>query len=262
MASCESCPVDGKSILVCTESYGNIDGVSLRLTTLNIDNYLRQCGARINVVAPSSLPLQATKFTYNTSTGTHVSVIAPSGSSPLPAIRLSGCPIPYNPDVSAVYPVRIDRLCQRFFGQLSDLIYLASPATLGFQFLLQLQLLNFLPAWSRIPIICNFQTNLSSYVDIYFPSPFSLLLKWTLRSTESALFSHHSVKRVLYPSSSVHDYLISLSIPSHKLKILPGAVDTNFFNPIKSCHNFLHSPDARRKLILLSVSRLSHEMEF
>lgn len=235
----------GKSILVCTESYGNIDGVSL--TTLNIVTYLRKTGAHVAIIAPSS-PLPATEITYD-------------------AIRLSGWPLPYNPELSAVYPARIDRLCKRSFGpELPDLIYLASPATLGLQLLLQLRLLSSSPTWSRIPIICNFQTNLSSYADIHFPAPFSHLLKWTLQLTESAFFSHHSVKRVLYPSSSIHSYLTSLSIPSHKLRILRRGVDTTLFNPCKSSPPFrqsLFGPYATGKeLVLLSVSRLAPEKGF
>ena len=239
-----SCLVKGRSILVCTESYGNIDGVSL--TTLNIVNYLRRCGAHVAIIAPSS-PLPATELTYD-------------------AIRLSGWPLPYNPELSAVYPARIDRLCKRSFGQLPDLIYLASPATLGLQLLLQLRLLNSSPTWSRIPIICNFQTNLSSYADIHFPTPFSHLLKWTLQLTESAFFSHHSVKRILYPSSSIYNYLTSLSIPSHKLRILRRGVDTTLFNPCKSSptlrQSLLGQYTTGKELILLSVSRLAPEKGF
>jgi glycosyltransferase involved in cell wall biosynthesis len=91
-------------------------------------------------------------------------------------------------------------------------------------------------------------------------------LKWTLKLTESAFFSHHSVKRILYPSSSIHTYLTSLSIPSHKLRILRRGVDTTHFNPSKSSLTFRHSllgPYASGKeLILLSVSRLAFEKGF
>lgn len=241
MASCLT--LKGRSILVCTESYGNIDGVSL--TTLNIVTYLRRSGAHVAIIAPSS-PLPATELTYD-------------------AIRLSGWPLPYNPELSAAYPARIDRLCKRSFGQLPDLIYLASPATLGLQLLLQLRLLNASPTWSRIPIICNFQTNLSSYADIHFPTPFSHLLKWSLQFAESAFFSHHSVKRVLYPSSAIHSYLTSLSIPSHKLRILRRGVDTTLFNPCKSSPTLRQSLlgyATGKELILLSVSRLAPEKGF
>ena len=238
-------PVKGKSILVCTESYGNIDGVSN--TTFNIVTYLRQSGAHVVIIAPSSGQRSSTELIYD-------------------AIRISGWPLPYNPELSVVYPARIDRLCRRAFGQLPDLIYLASPATLGFQLLLQLRLLSSSPTWSRIPIICNFQTDLSSYADIHFPAPVSHFLKGTLQLTESVFFSHHSVKSVFYPSSSIHNYLTSLSIPSNKLKILRRGVDTTLFSPSKSSpalRQSLLGPYAKGKeLILLSVCRLAPEKGF
>ena len=242
-------PVKGKSILVCTESYGNIDGVSR--TTFNIVSYLQRNGAHVAIIAPlCGKHSPTTDFIYH-----HAN-----------AIRINGWPLPYNPELAAVYPARIDRLCQRSFGQLPDLIYLASPATLGLQLLLQLRLLSSSPTWSRIPIICNFQTDLSSYADIYFPALFSHFLKRTLQLTESAFFSHPSVKRVFYPSSSIRSYLTSLSIPSDKLKILRRGVDTVLFNPSKSSLTLRQSllgPNATGKeLILLSVSRLALEKGF
>ena len=239
-------PVKGRSILVCTESYGNIDGVSY--TTFNIVTYLRQSGARVVIIAPSSgQRSSSTELTYD-------------------VIRISGWPLPYNPELSAVYPARIDRLCQRSFGRLPDLIYIASPATLGLQLLLQLRLLSSSPSWSRIPIICNFQTDLSSYADIHFPAPFSHFFKGTLQLTESVLFSHHSVTRIFYPSSPIFSYLTSLSIPSHKLKMIRGGVDITLFNPCKSSpalRQSLLGPYATGKeLILLSVCRLAPEKGF
>jgi len=74
------------------------------------------------------------------------------------------------------------------------------------------------------------------------------------------------VKRILYPSSSIHSYLTSLSIPSHKLRILRRGVDTTLFNPSKSSPTLRQSllgPYATGKeLILLSVSRLAPEKGF
>ncbi|CRK17231.1 hypothetical protein BN1708_011980 [Verticillium longisporum] len=127
----------GKRILLCTESFGPVNGVSR--TTLMLVSHLRAHGARVAVVAPLNHAGGAT-------------LTGPSGENnknddkknsqdPLVEVRLHGYPLPFNPELSVVYPVRVTTLFARTFGadEPPDLIYLASPASLGFQVLLQMR---------------------------------------------------------------------------------------------------------------------------
>ena len=114
----------GKRILLATESFGPVNGVSR--TTLNLVEYLRRNGVSVAVVAPHN----STCAVPNAPTITDANHIE---------LRLKGYPLPYNPELSVVYPVRLSKLYAGTFGSKPDLIYLASPASLGFQILLQLR---------------------------------------------------------------------------------------------------------------------------
>jgi hypothetical protein len=56
-----------------------------------------------------------------------------------PEVRLARYPLPFNPELSVVYTVRLSEIYSSAFGRPPDLIYLASPASLGFQVMLQLR---------------------------------------------------------------------------------------------------------------------------
>jgi hypothetical protein len=148
----------GKRVLLATESFGPVNGVSK--TTLNLVRYLRDQGVRVAVVAPEI------------STGSDATTAVPSSEI---EVRLKGYPLPYNPELSVVYPVRLSALYARTCKAPSDLIYLASPASLGFQILLQLRQQQ---QSSLVPVLLNFQTDLSGYCEILFPPPLDDWAVW------------------------------------------------------------------------------------
>lgn len=229
----------GKNILLAAESFGNVNGVSR--TTASLVTYLRANEVNVAVVAPSSPSHLQSKLTE------------PKALE----IRLTGYPVPMNPELKVVYPFRIDRLLFRTFPGGPDLIYLASPASVGFQVLLQLRSLAHTP-----PIICNFQTDLSGYCEIMFPWPLSSWAVWVFRSVQGYLFSHPSVRTVFYPSMFVRKYLSKAGVPESKLVNLRRGVDTQLFNPSARDDIWRTSFAPNGELIIISVSRLAQEKGF
>ncbi|KAJ5167541.1 uncharacterized protein N7482_006322 [Penicillium canariense] len=137
----------GKKVLLATESWGPVNGVSR--TTRSLVEYLRDHGVELILVAPhfkGDLSKQSTPWEY----------------------RLPGCALPYNPDLTVVYPFQINDVFQQTFQP--DIVYLASPASLGFQMLLQIRQLRSPP-----PVLLNFQTDLSAYAEIMLPTPWTNL---------------------------------------------------------------------------------------
>lgn len=226
----------GKRVLLATESLGPVNGVSR--TTLSLIQYLRRNGVQVAVVAPEA-PGRKTRIE-------DVNDLE---------IRLTGYPLPYNPELAVVYPFRIDRLCERTFQP--DLIYLASPASLGFQILLQLRQLQFQPV-----VLCNFQTDLSAYCEILFPTPLDAWAVWVLRSTQGYLFSHPAVRTVFYPSFGVRKYLEKAGVQPSKLVNLRRGVNTDLFNPSALDVEYRKQLAPNGELILVSVSRLAPEKGF
>jgi hypothetical protein len=182
----------GKRLLLATESFGPVNGVSR--TTLNLVTYLRQQGVVVAVVAP------------HMSTGSESSLSVSTTNENEIEIRLQGYPLPYNPELSVVYPVRLSALYARTFKAPPDLIYLASPASLGFQILLQLR-----QQQKPVPVLLNFQTDLSGYCEILFPRPLDYWAVWVFRSVQGYLFRHASVRTVFYPS-----LFVRRSVDSHQ----------------------------------------------
>lgn len=232
----------GKKVLLATESFGNVNGVSR--TTGQLVAYLRENGVDVAVVAPAS--------------PTHP-VSVPSATNP--EIRLKGFPLPYNPELSVVYPFRIDRLIDRTFSP--DLIYLASPASVGYQIMLQLRRL------AKQPIVlCNFQTDLSGYCEIIFPWPLSKWGVWVFTSVQGWLFAHPSVRTVFYPSRFSRRYLEQAGVPTHKLLQLRRGVDTSSFSPMKRDNAYrrhilrLQPGEVDDKIILVTCCRLAPEKGF
>jgi len=242
----------GKRILLCTESFGPVNGVSR--TTLMLVTHLREHGANVAVVAPHN----HTKV--DTFVPARPPTAGPASDAPAnPQVRVGGWPLPYNPELSVVYPVRLSALYARTFGGPPDLVYLASPASLGFQVLLQMRQQ---PAARRVPVLCNFQTDLAGYCAILFPAPFGALAAHIFHGVQGFLFRHPSVRTIFYPSRFVARYLLRHRVPEPKLRLLRRGVDTGLFSPAR------RSPELRRRLapdgqvVLLCVARLAGEKGF
>ncbi|KAG0653063.1 UDP-sulfoquinovose: diacylglycerol alpha-sulfoquinovosyltransferase SQD2 [Hyphodiscus hymeniophilus] len=235
----------GKRILLATESFGPVNGVSR--TTLNLVTYLREKGVQVAVVAPE----------ISNSTGPRVASTTDSDGQI--EVRLQGYPLPYNPELSVVYPVRLSTLYARTFGSRPDLIYLASPASLGFQILLQLRQQQ---RASRPPVLLNFQTDLSGYCEILFPSPLDVWAVWVFRSVQGYLFRHPSVRTVFYPSLFVRKYLEKANIQPDKMMNLRRGVNGEMFNPSKRSEELRNRLAPKGEIILVSVSRLAPEKGF
>jgi glycosyltransferase involved in cell wall biosynthesis len=232
----------GKKILLATESFGPVNGVSK--TTANLVQYLRDNGANVAVVAPEI------------SNGAE---LAPPSNPNQIEIRLQGYPLPYNPELSVVYPVRLSQLYARTFGERPDLIYLASPASLGFQILFQLRQQQ---ESSIVPVLLNFQTDLSGYCEILFPAPLDRWAVWVFGSVQGYLFRHPSVKTVFYPSGFVRRYLEKTNVQSEKMVNLRRGVNGLLFNPSKRSEEFRKTIAPNGELILVCVSRLAPEKGF
>ncbi len=232
----------GKRLLLATESFGPVNGVSR--TTLNLVTYLRGEGVNVAVVAPEI------------STGSDSAVVSTSNANEI-EVRLQGYPLPYNPELSVVYPVRISQLYARTFQAPPDLIYLASPASLGFQILLQLR-----QQQHPVPVLLNFQTDLSGYCEILFPSPLDHWAVWVFRSVQGYLFRHPSVRTVFYPSLFVRKYLEKAGVQHDKMMNLRRGVNCEVFNPSKRVHSMRKNLAPNGEIILVCVSRLAPEKGF
>lgn len=229
----------GKKVLLATESFGPINGVSK--TTLNLVEYLRSNGVDVAVVAPHI--------------GTHEKIPTTDRRE----IRLQGYPLPYNPELSVVYPVRLSRLYSRTFGGRPDLIYLASPASLGFQIIFQLMQQQ--PS-AVVPVLLNFQTDLSGYCEILFPAPLDQWAVWVFRSVQGYLFRHSIVKVIFYPSTFVRRYLAKARVQPEKMMTLRRGVNAALFNPSQRSEKYRAQVAPNGELILVCVSRLAPEKGF
>ncbi|KAG6034863.1 hypothetical protein E4U41_006355, partial [Claviceps citrina] len=247
----------GKRILLCTESFGPVNGVSR--TTLMLVNHLRSNGAQVAVVAPHN----------HTNHNTFSPPPSPPPSPNLgpadrqPEVRVAGYPLPFNPELSVVYPVRASTLYSRTFGHDSppDLVYLASPASLGFQVMLQLRQQQ-QQQQQQTPVICNFQTDLSGYCSILFPAPLSHMAVLALDAVQSYLFRHSSVKTIFYPSRSVRRYLERNRVPAGKLELLTRGVDAQLFDPSRRSEQLRRELAPNGETIFVTVSRLAGEKGF
>lgn len=237
----------GRKILLCTESFGPVNGVSR--TTLMLVNHLRSHGAHVAVVAPDN-HTKANTFTP-------ITTADDASLTYTEEVRLTGYPLPFNPELSIVYPVRLSTLYQRTFGEPPDLIYLASPASLGFQVMLQLRKH---PVETRVPIISNFQTDLAGYCEILFPGVLGAFASWMFARTQGYLFSHSSVKTIFYPSTFVRKYLEGVAgIKGEKLDVLRRGVNTEGFNPTRRSEELRKKWAPNGELILFTCSRLAGE---
>lgn len=257
----------GKRILLCTESFGPVNGVSR--TTLMLVNHLRANGVQVAVVAPHN------HTQHNTFTPPPSPSLSPSAGPSdddddgallgdelrQPEVRVTGYPLPFNPELSIVYPVRNSTLYARTFGSDAppDLIYLASPASLGFQVMLQLRQQ---PREKQIPIICNFQTDLAGYCSILFPAPLSDFAVFAFAAVQSYLFRHASVRTIFYPSQFVRRYLAGQKVQLDKMELLTRGVNTEMFRPSRRNEELRKELAPNGEIILTTVSRIAGEKGF
>ncbi|KAI1092228.1 glycosyltransferase family 4 protein [Rostrohypoxylon terebratum] len=238
----------GKRILLCTESLGPVNGVS-RTTKMLVDQ-LRSNGALVAVVAP-----------YNhTKVNTFNPISSPAGSTVYcEEVRLTGYPLPFNPELSVAYPVRLSELYKRTFGGPPDLIYLASPASLGFQVMLQLRQYT---KELQVPLICNFQTDLAGYCSLLFPWPLGDIANQVFGVVQGYLFRDTSVKTIFYPSTFVKSYLTSVNVPEDKMEVLRRGVETKGFSPARRSEQLRKKWAPNGEPILFTCSRLAGEKGF
>ncbi|KAK4098413.1 glycosyltransferase family 4 protein [Parathielavia hyrcaniae] len=251
----------GKRILLCTESFGPVNGVSR--TTLMLVNHLRANDVDVAVVAPHT---HETTFTPQQppplSQQQHQQPDLTLPTTKNTTLRISGFPLPYNPELTIAYPVRLSILYSRAFGPATpppDLIYLASPASLGFQVMLQLR--NH-PSARRPPLLANFQTDLAGYCAILFPAPFSTLAVAALAFVQGYLFNHASVRTVFYPSRFVRRILEGWRVEAAKLSLLQRGVDTALFHPSRRRDGLRAQIAPGGEVVLICVSRLAGEKGF
>ena len=236
-----------KKILLTTESLGPVNGVSR--TTRSLIDYLHRHGADLVVVAP-----------WFEGMSQQQQLLHPDEklAQSFRELRIPGSPLPYNPDLTVVYPFQLHDVYQQTFnGQPPDIIYLASPASLGFQVLLQLRQLQNPPV-----VLLNFQTDLSAYAEILLPSPLDRFGVWLLATVQGYLFDHAAVNTIFYPSSSIQGYLKSAGAPSDRMQKLGRGVDTALFNPSHRDESYRQAIAPNGEIIFVYVCRLAPEKGF
>lgn len=225
----------GRKILLATESWGPVNGVSR--TTRSLVEYLRDNGVDLILVAP--------RFKGD----------KPQQKQLSEEYRLPGAALPYNPDLTVVYPFHLRSLYRHTVDP--DLIYLASPASLGFQVLLQLRQLNAPP-----PVLLNFQTDLSAYAEILLPAPLARFAVWLLAATQGFLFRTPAVRTIFYPCSAIRRYLESANAPVDRLVQLGRGVDTTLFTPAHRDDSYRRELAPNGEIILICVCRIAPEKGF
>ena len=226
--------LEDKKVLVASESLGPINGVT-RATQYFLE-YLQEQNIKAAAVAPEFDKLS--NFTLQ---------------KKVPILRLAGLPLFFNPDLLIARPFRVQKVFRRTFRP--DIIYLASPASIGIQFWWQLRR-------SNIPMVANFQTDLSAYAKRMLPRPLNNWVSKLIDWVQGRIFQHPSVKAVLCPSYSSLKYLQSLGVPDNKLRLVRRGVDSKFFNPEKRSTELRAKLAPNNEILLLCVSRLSLEKGF
>jgi glycosyltransferase involved in cell wall biosynthesis len=152
-----------------------------------------------------------------------------------------------------VHPFRLHKIFERTFRP--DVIYLASPATMGLQVWWQLRK-------SNIPIVANFQTDLSSYALRMLPPGLNQAASWAIDQVQGMCLRESCFKTILAPSTSSNNYLKSLKISPDKLQLVGRGVDGVLFNPAKRTESLRTRFAPNGEILLLCVSRLSLEKGF
>lgn len=172
-----------------------------------------------------------------------------------PDFRLQGVPLPYNPDLTVAFPFRLGVVYDRTFKP--DVIYLASPASVGFQFLVQLNQLDSPP-----PTLLNFQTDLSSYAGILFKAPLDRYGIWLLQIVQGYLFRTPAVRKIFYPSAYVRTYMEDAGAPSDRMMQLGRGVNTKLFNPEFRDEEYRRQIAPNGEVILACICRIAPEKGF
>jgi len=172
-----------------------------------------------------------------------------------PEFRLQGYPLPYNPDLTVAYPFRLGVVYDYTF--VPDVIYLASPASVGFQFLVQLIQLDRPP-----PTFLNFQTDLSAYAEILFPAPLDRYGVYLLQMVQGYLFRAAAVRTIFYPSAYVRKYMEAAGAPSDKMKQLGRGVDTELFHPAHRDEQYRQEIAPNGEIIFACICRIAPEKGF
>ncbi|KAK5681242.1 hypothetical protein LTS10_007004 [Elasticomyces elasticus] len=172
-----------------------------------------------------------------------------------PEFRLQGYPLPYNPDLSVAYPFRLGVVYDKTF--VPDIIYLASPASVGFQFLVQLRQIDCAP-----PVFLNFQTDLSAYAEILFPAPLDRYGVYLLSIVQGYLFRAASVRTIFYPSAYVRKYMERTGAPSNKMRQLGRGVDTEQFHPARRDASYRNMIAPNGEIIFACICRIAPEKGF
>ncbi|MBN9389417.1 MAG: glycosyltransferase family 1 protein [Chloroflexi bacterium] len=225
----------GKRILIATESLGPVNGVSR--ATLSLIEYLNRHEVPLAILAPR----------FETKNGN--SLLNADA-----AVRLKGVPLPYNPELQVVFPFRLSRVYRQTFQP--DLIYLASPASLGGQILWQLR------GRRNPPVVVNFQTDLAAYARTIFPFGLNRITGWAVDGMQSHLFRYPAVRKVFYPSSASGSYLEKLGVSRDKLVRVGRGVNTTLFNPSNRDEAWRQELAPNGEIILGCVSRISLEKGF
>ncbi|KAJ5523671.1 hypothetical protein N7494_010321 [Penicillium frequentans] len=226
--------LEGKKVLLATESWGPVNGVSR--TTRSLVEYLQAHGVDLILVAPD-FKGDAAKQTQSWER------------------RLPGCALPYNPDLTVVYPFHIGDVYRQAFKP--DIIYLASPASLGFQMLLQIRQLRSSP-----PVLLNFQTDLSAYSEIMLPAPLDRFGVWLLGIVQGFLFRSPAVHTIFYPCSAIRGYLEHVGAPTNRMVQLGRGVDTVLFTPDQRDEAYRQQIAPNGEKILICVCRIAPEKGF
>jgi glycosyltransferase involved in cell wall biosynthesis len=224
----------GMRVLIATESLGPINGVTR--ATEQLLTYLHARSVPVAAVAPE-----------------WQGGAPPNIPRDVPCVRLRGWPLPYNPELRVVTPFRLTRLYRAAFQP--DLIYLASPASLGVQVWRQARR-------ARIPMVANFQTDLGFYARLSLPAALGRVSGWGADRLHAALFRDPLVRAVLCPSSASRDYLLGLGVPITKIHIVRRGVDGDLFSPTKRNPVMRADVAPNGEIVLLCVARLSLEKGF
>ncbi|KAF7131435.1 hypothetical protein CNMCM5793_004606 [Aspergillus hiratsukae] len=224
----------GKKVVLTTESLGPVNGVSR--TTGSLIDYLRRNEVDLVVVAPQFAGAQQPE-------------------QPVANLRLPGYPLPYNPDLTLVYPFHLRDVYKESVRP--DIVYVASPASLGFQLLLYLRQLRNPPV-----VLLNFQTDLSAYSEIILPALLTRWSVWLLATVQGFLFSNPAVHTIFYPSSCILDYLKKAGAPVARAVKLGRGVDTTLFNPSRRDEAYRKEIAPNGEIILVCVCRLAPEKGF
>ncbi len=227
-------PLAHRSVLVATESLGPVNGVTR--ATEQLLRYLRARGVQVASVAPE---WQAGS-----------SCAVPEAT---PCVRLRGFPLPYNPELRVVTPFHLRRIIRRLFRP--DLIYLASPASLGMQLWRQARTMG-------VPMVANYQTDLAFYARLNLPGAVGTAAGWAADRLNAMLYRDPSVRAVLCPSSMSREYLLDLGVPARNIHIVRRGVDCALFDARKRSDALRAHLAPNGEVLLLCVSRLSIEKGF